>query len=119
MPVNRFYIVLNYCFAALIAGGGVFWVTTGDTFGYAMGVAAIASVAGLVMRKPWGYFAAAVWCFGLMRLATDDYSAVFPEHWKYAARGLCFVGVALAVLLHETVAIKTVNPPDDEPGTPS
>ena len=119
MPVNRFYIVLNYCFAALIFAGGGFWVSTGDVFGYVMGVAAIACIVGLLRRSRWGYFAAAAWCFGLMRLATDDYSGVYSEHWKSAARGLSFVGLAIAVFLHEKVAKKAPPVTDDEPGMPS
>lgn len=119
MKPSCLFLVLNYIYAALILAGGAFWVSTADTFGYVMGVAAVGCVAGVVMRRRWGYFVAAAWFFGLMRLATDDYSAVYPETWKSAARGMCFLGVALAILLHEKVAIKSVSPPDDEQGMPS
>lgn len=106
MKPKLIFIVLNYLFAGLLLVGGAAWAYTGDLFGLCMALAAVVCVYGVFQRQRWGYFAAAVWCFGLMRLAMDDYSGVYAEVWKSAARGLCFLGVVVAVLLHETVAIK-------------
>lgn len=100
------FVVINYLFAAMIVVGGGVWIYTGDVFGVCMGLAAIVCAYGILKRHRWGYFSAAVWCFGLMRLAMDEWSGVYAEVWKSAARGLCFLGVVIAVVLHETVATK-------------
>lgn len=109
---NPIFIVINYLYAGLIGLGGGIWIYTGDVFGITMGLAAIVCVVTILQRRRWGYFAAAVWCFGLMRLATDEYSGVYAEVWKSAARGLCFVGVVIAIFLHETVAAKNAHSVD-------
>lgn len=96
----------NIAYAVLIILGGGFWLFTGDAFGLFMGIAALACAGGVLMRLRWGYFAAAAWCFGLMRLALDDYSGVYEEHYKRIIMTACFFGVIAALILHEQVAKK-------------
>ena len=104
MLKHYFFIGLNIFYALLLIAGGIFWLVTGDTFGWAMGVAALVCAVIVLCKNRWGYFAAAGWCFGLMRLGLDKYSGVYIEQYKHTAVGLCFLGIILAIILHETVA---------------
>jgi len=127
MKPNFLLLVLNYLFALLILMAAGLWLYTGDTFGWVMGLAGLVAAVGILLRQRWSYFVAAAWCFGLMRLAMDKYSGVYPETWKSAARGMCLLGIVLAVVLHETLAKKRTsgidspalnNNSEDGPGMP-
>lgn len=101
-------LVINALFGATLVAGSGYWLYTADTFGIAMGLAGFVCAFGVFKRARWGYFAAGVWYFGLLRLAVDQYSGVYSEVYKNAVRGVCFIGVIVAIILHETVAKETL-----------
>jgi len=57
-------------------------------------------------KNRWAYFAAAVWCFGLLRIAMDD-GHDFHQGYQSMVKLIYVIGVVIALVLHEKVAIKT------------
>jgi mannose/fructose/N-acetylgalactosamine-specific phosphotransferase system component IIC len=96
--------IANTLYVLCVLALAVYWLTTLDTFGMSMGAAGIVIAWGLWQRQRWGYFAAGAWFFGLMRLAMDKYSGVYSEQVESVIRGVGFLGVVMAVVLHELAA---------------
>ena len=96
---------MNIVYLGLLTLGGIIWIGHLHTFGICMGLAAIVIAYFLYCQNRWAYFAAAVWCFGLLRIAMDD-GHQFHTFYPSVLKVVYLVGLIAALVLHEKVAKK-------------
>ena len=104
---------INLVYAVMLIAGSIAWLFQAHTFGISVGLVGLVIAAFLYQRNRWAYFAAAVWWFGLLRIAMDD-GHDFHQGYQSAVKLVYLLGVILALVLHETAAIKPAKPNLDE-----
>lgn len=103
--VNPRWENTNKLYVFLLVAAGLVWFAQLHTFGIAVGLTACVIGYFMFQRNRWAYFAAAVWCFGLLRIAMDDDYGFYGDIGSYVKLPYVF-GVVMAIILHEKVAIK-------------
>lgn len=102
---NSAWQTVNTVYVVFLVVVGLAWIMQWHTFGFAVGVVAIAVSYFIYQRKRWAYFAAAVLYFGLFRIAMDD-GYDFHQGFQSIAKLIYITVVVLAIILHEKIAIK-------------
>lgn len=97
---------VNLVYALVLLLGAIIWVLQWHTFGISVGLVALVLAFFIYQRNRWAYFVAAVWCFGLLRIAMDD-GHDFHQGYQSMVKLIYLVGVIIALVLHEKVAIKS------------
>ena len=97
--------ITNSIYACVLASAALVWLIQLHAFGISMGVAGFCITYFLFKRNRWAYFAAAIWCFGLLRIAMDDGYAFHGDYGSYVKLPYV-IGIIIAIILHEKVAIK-------------
>jgi|GEM_PF-5876974 len=103
----------NTVFYALLGLSGIAWVLQQHTFGITVGCVTLAIAYFLYKKERWAYFAAAVICFGLLRIAMDDGNDFYQGYQSYVKLPYV-IAMVIAIVLHEKVA-KLSNTPVDKP----
>jgi hypothetical protein len=106
--------VTNTIFATAIFAGSIVWLLQLHTFGVTIAAAGLAISYFLFKNNRWAYFAAAIWCFGLLRIAMDDDYGFYGDYGSYFKLPYV-IGVVIAIMLHEKVAIKKGENGSDTP----
>lgn len=106
---NTFWERVNAVYVASLVLAGLLWCAQLHTFGLSVGLAAIAIAFFIYRRQRLAYFAAAVWCFGLLRISMDD-GHDFHQGYQSLFRGLYFIALIIPIILHEKVAKKAAKP---------
>ncbi|MFT5116498.1 MAG: Na+/H+ antiporter NhaC [Kiritimatiellia bacterium] len=96
---------INWVYLLVLAVLGCVWLTQLNIFGVSVGLAAIAIAYFVFHNNRWAYFSAAVWYFGLLRIAMDDVND-FHQGLQSMVKLFYVVGLVIAIILHEKVAIK-------------
>lgn len=109
--------LINTLFLGLIALGAFVWLLQLHTFGIVMGMAGLCIAYFLWKYNRWAYFAAAIWCFGLLRIAMDDGHDFYGDYGSYFKIPFV-IGIVIAIILHEKVAIKNKKPSSDDKNMP-
>lgn len=97
---------INFAYIGFLLASGLFWLFQWHTVGISVAIATVVIVLFLHKRNRWAYFAAAVYCFGLLRIAMDDGNNFYND-WQNYGKALYLMGLVLALILHEKVAIKS------------
>lgn len=105
-------LLVNRLYAVTLVLAGVAWFWSGDTVGIVFGVAVTTCAYFVFKQVRWGYFAAALLCAGMLKLSIDRYSGVYSEAVKHTVSLLAFVGVIVAIILHEKFAKKSDDSSD-------
>jgi len=108
MQTSNKWNITNTLFATAIVAGSIGWLLQLHTFGVTMAAAGLAISYFLFKHNRWAYFAAAIWCFGLLRIAMDDDYGFYGDYGSYFKLPFV-VGIVLAIILHEKVAIKKIE----------
>ncbi len=109
------YLTLNKIFAGCFGALMVFWVAQMNTPTVLMGITAGILAWALWRRPRWAYFVAAAWCFGMLRTAMDKENTLHQFDVAGVKHGLMafyFLGMVIAIVLHEKVALKPSKPKD-------
>jgi 4-hydroxybenzoate polyprenyltransferase len=115
MQASKKWNVTNVFFTAAIIAGSIVWLLQLHTFGITIAAAGLAISYFLFKRNRWAYFAAAIWCFGLLRIAMDDDLGFYGDYGSYVKLPYV-IGIVIAIILHEKVAIKDKkDQPEDIP----
>lgn len=110
MKQHTLWQKINWIYLAVLALLGSVWLLQLNIFGVSVGLAAIV-IAYFVFRKNrWAYFSAAVWYFGLLRIAMDDGND-FHQGLQSMVKLFYVAGLVVAVILHEKVALKNKSDP--------
>ncbi|MGS2718537.1 hypothetical protein ACVBE9_10215 [Eionea flava] len=104
-PSAKWHII-NSVFVCVIAAGAIAWLLQLNTFGITLGLAGLVISYFLWKKNRIAYFVAAVWCFGLLRIAMDDGYAFHGDYGAYVKLPYV-IGIIIAIILHEKVAIKS------------
>ncbi len=105
MAQKNTWEMINRCYAILLVVAGLTWFAQFHTVGICVGIASAVIAYFMWLKNRWAYFAAAVWCFGLLRIAMDDDYGFYGDISSYVKLPYV-IGVVLAIILHEKVAIK-------------
>lgn len=111
------FLTINKVFAVFLTVIALLWVAQLNTLAVAMGISALVIAWGVWQRPRWAYFAAAAWCFGMLRTAMDKDNTLHAgvlEGLKHGLMVFYFVGIVLSIVLHEKVAIKPRKPADTD-----
>ena len=114
---GMFWQRINTVYAVFLVLVGLVWFIQLHTFGVSVGIAAIAIAVFIYRHQRWAYFAAAVWCFGLLRIAMDD-GHDFHQGLQSWVRLPYLIGLIIPIILHEKVAKKAVSSYDGVPPEP-
>jgi len=115
MQASSKWNITNTVFATVIIAGSIVWLLQLHTFGITIAAAGLVISYFLFKNNRWAYFAAAIWCFGLLRIAMDDDHGFYGDYVSYVKLP-CVIGVVIAIILHEKVAIKSKKRfPEDTP----
>jgi hypothetical protein len=96
---------INWIYLIVLALLGCVWIIQLNIFGVSVGLAALVITYFVFRKNRWAYFAAAVWYFGLLRIAMDDGND-FHQGLQSMVKLFYVVGLVIAIILHEKVAIK-------------
>ncbi|MCD9457725.1 hypothetical protein [Marinibactrum halimedae] len=111
--------LINMVYAMSLLLASLWFTSQLDTFGLFVGTTGFLCVSGVIMKKKWGYFAAGIWCAGLMRLSIDKYSGVYEDSIKHTVTALGFFGVVFAIILHETLTKTSKKAESKSKNTPT
>ena len=100
-----FWSASNQLYAVIVFLAGLVWFLQVNTFGIVVGAAAMIISFFLFRQQRWAYFAAAVWSFGLLRIAMDDGNNFYQGYDAYVKLPY-LIAVVVAIILHEKVAKK-------------
>ena len=106
MTHSTSWTITNNIFACALVLAALVWLIQFHTFGVSIGLVGFCITYFLFKRNRWAYFAAAIWFFGLLRIAMDDGYAFHGDYGSYVKLPYVF-GIVLAIVLHEKVAIKS------------
>ncbi len=104
---SRWHTV-NHIYIGLLTAAGLVWILQLHTFGITMGLVGVIIAYFMYQRNRWAYFAAAIWCFGLLRIAMDD-DHNFHQDLQSFVKLPYLIAMVIAFVLHEKVALKQRN----------
>lgn len=113
MHTPKKWHMINIGFVVIMAAGALIWLLQLNTFGISLGLVGLVTSYFLWQKNRIAYFVAAVWCFGLLRIAMDDGYAFHGDYGSYVKLPYV-IGIIIAIVLHEKVAIKKSNSKETE-----
>jgi len=102
------WLAVNTIYLALLFISGLVWIVQLNTFSSVVGLASVVFAFFLYKKQRWAYFAAAVLCFGLLRIAMDD-GHNFYQGYQSFVKVPYLAGIVIAIILHEKVAKKSAS----------